>query len=56
MSFFSLFITSEVQLQCCNRENMFLALVVGLGVHLVVSCGINNLPLLHASEGKLDKK
>lgn len=32
---------------------MFLGLLVGLGVHLVATCGATNLPLLHASEGGL---
>jgi hypothetical protein len=31
---------------------MFFALVVGLGVHFVVTCGVTSLPLLHASEGE----
>ena len=35
-----------------DRENMFFALVVGLGVHMVVTCGVTALPLIRASEGE----
>ena len=36
---------------CVNSDNMFVALVLGVAVHLVVSCGATNIPLRRASEG-----